>query len=90
MNRNQRISASSTNEGAVWSIGADAPLQSILERTDSPPLFRQALTSFISWQTRNETPVRRALAALALGDDQTEARVLASNYRPVTCMIAVY
>ena len=47
--------------GKAWSIVADAPLQSVLDSPECPPLLRQALTGALSWQTRNETPVRRAL-----------------------------
>lgn len=47
----------------MWSIDADASLQSVLDRPDSPPLLRQTLVSVLSWQARNETPVRRALTA---------------------------
>jgi hypothetical protein len=36
------------------------------------------------------SPASRPLAALALGDGQTATGVLVSNYRPITCMIAVY
>jgi CO/xanthine dehydrogenase FAD-binding subunit len=49
--------------GDVWSVDADAPLQSVLDRPDTPPLLRQALTGVLPWQTRNETPVRRTLTA---------------------------
>jgi CO/xanthine dehydrogenase FAD-binding subunit len=45
----------------MWIIATDAPLQSVLDRPDAPPLLRQTLTGALSWQTRNETPVRRAL-----------------------------
>lgn len=47
----------------IWSIDADAPLQSVLDSPECPLLFRQALTGAISWQARNETPVRRALTS---------------------------
>ncbi len=46
---------------AIWTIEADAPLQSVLDQPDAPPLLRQTLTGALSWQTRNETPVRKAL-----------------------------
>jgi len=45
----------------MWSIAADAPLQSVLDSPECPSLFRQALTGALSWQTRNQTPVGRAL-----------------------------
>jgi CO/xanthine dehydrogenase FAD-binding subunit len=47
----------------AWSIDADAPLQSVFDDPECPPLLRQALTGALSWQTRNETPVRRALTS---------------------------
>ncbi len=47
----------------VWSIDADVPLQAIVDDPESPPLLRQALLRTLSWQTRNEATVRRALAA---------------------------
>ncbi|MBL7062965.1 MAG: hypothetical protein ISS49_01995 [Anaerolineae bacterium] len=49
--------------GEVWSIDAGAPLQSVFDSPECPPLLRQALTGAISWQTRNETPVRRVLTS---------------------------
>jgi len=45
----------------VWSIEADAPLQSVLDSPECSSLLRQTLTGVLSWQTRNETPVRKAL-----------------------------
>ena len=47
----------------MWSVVADAPLQSVLDSPECPPLLRQTLTGVLSWQTRNETPVRRALTS---------------------------
>jgi CO/xanthine dehydrogenase FAD-binding subunit len=47
----------------LWSIDADAPLQSVLDAPECSPLLRQALTGAVSWQTRNETPVRKALTS---------------------------
>ena len=47
----------------VWSIDANAPLQSVLDSPECPPLLRQTLTGALSWQARNETPVRRTLTA---------------------------
>jgi CO/xanthine dehydrogenase FAD-binding subunit len=47
----------------TWSIDADASLQSILDSPECPLLMRQTLTSTLSWQTRNETSVRRALTS---------------------------
>ncbi len=46
----------------IWSIDGEATLQSVIERPDCPPLFRQTLTGPLSWQKRNEITVRRALA----------------------------
>jgi CO/xanthine dehydrogenase FAD-binding subunit len=57
------LSVNPVSTGGVWSVDADAPLQSVLDRLDTPPLLRQALTGVLSWQTRNETPVRRTLTA---------------------------
>ena len=48
---------------AIWTIDTNAPLQSVLDSPQCPPLLRQTLTGALSWQTRNETPVRRALRA---------------------------
>ena len=47
----------------MWNIDPNAPLQSVLDNPECPPLLRQALTGAISWQTRNETPVRKALTS---------------------------
>ena len=44
-----------------WTIETDTSLQSVLDSPECPPLLRQTLTGTLSWQTRNETPVRRAL-----------------------------
>jgi carbon-monoxide dehydrogenase medium subunit len=45
----------------TWSIDTDAPLQLVLDSPECPSLLRQALTGVLSWQTRNRTPVGRAL-----------------------------
>ncbi len=47
----------------LWSIVADSPLQSVLDAPECSPLLRRTLTGAISWQTRNETPVRKALTS---------------------------
>ena len=47
----------------MWSVVADAPLQSVLDSPECPPLLRQTLTGVLSWQMRNETPVRSALTS---------------------------
>jgi carbon-monoxide dehydrogenase medium subunit len=47
--------------GKPWSIKADTPLQAILDASECPPLLRQTLTNTLSWQTRNETPISKAL-----------------------------
>jgi len=46
-----------------WSIEADASLQASLERPGCPPLLVEALSTALDWQTRNETPVRKALTS---------------------------
>ena len=63
MNDNQSLSVNPASIGSMWSVDADAPLQSVLDRPDTPPPLRQALTGALSWQTRNETPVRRTLTS---------------------------
>lgn len=63
MNDDQALSIDPAGAGDVWSIDADALLQSVLDRPDAPPLLRQALSGVLSWQTRNETPVRRTLTS---------------------------
>ena len=63
MKDDQSLSVDPASTGGVWSIKADAPLQSVLDRPDTPPLLRQALTGVLAWQTRNETLVRRALTS---------------------------
>ena len=63
MKDDQSLSVNPVSTGDVWSVDADAPLQSVLDRPDAPPLLRQALTGVLSWQTRNETPVRRTLTS---------------------------
>ena len=47
----------------TWSVDAGASLQSVLDDPECPPLLHQALTGVLSWQTRNETPVHKALMA---------------------------
>ena len=63
MNDDQALSIDPAGAGNVWSVDADALLQSVLDRPDAPPLLRQALSGVLSWQTRNETPVRRTLTS---------------------------
>ena len=63
MNDDQALSIDPAGAGDVWSIDAGALLQSVLDRPDAPPLLRQALSGTLSWQTRNETPVRRTLTS---------------------------
>ena len=55
------MSVSPASTGDVWSVDADASLQSVIERPDIPPPLRQALTGVLSWQARNDLSVRRAL-----------------------------
>lgn len=47
----------------VWRVEADAPLQAVYDAAECPPLFRRTLGGALSWQVRNETSVRRALAS---------------------------
>ena len=63
MNDDQALSIDLAGVGNVWSVDADDLLQSVLDRPDAPPLLRQALSGVLSWQTRNETPVRRTLTS---------------------------
>jgi carbon-monoxide dehydrogenase medium subunit len=63
MKDDQSLFINPASTGGVWSVDADAPLQSVLDRPDTPPPLRQALTGVLSWQTRNETPVRRTLTS---------------------------
>jgi len=63
MNDSQIPSLDPTSTGGRWSVDADTPLQSVLERPDTPALLHQTLTGTISWQARNQTPVRRALTS---------------------------
>ena len=63
MNDDQALSVDPARAGEVWSVDADASLQSALDGPECPPLLRPTLTGALSWQTRNETPVRRALRA---------------------------
>jgi CO/xanthine dehydrogenase FAD-binding subunit len=62
----------------VWSIDAGVPLQSVFDNPECPPLLRQTLTGALSWQIRNETPVRRALASPRVAP-QWVAALLASG-----------
>ena len=63
MNKEQAITATSATAGKSWSINANVSLQSVFEHPECPPLLRQALTKTLSWQVRNEIPVRRALTS---------------------------
>jgi len=47
----------------MWNIDTNTPLQSVLDNPECLPLLRQALTGPISWQTRNETSVQKALTS---------------------------
>jgi carbon-monoxide dehydrogenase medium subunit len=47
----------------IWSIDAEAPLQSVLDSPECPPLLRQTLTGALFWQVRNEVLIRKALSA---------------------------
>lgn len=63
MNNEQAPAATPLITEESWSIDADAPLQAVFESPKCPPLLRQTLTTSLSWQARNETPVRRALTS---------------------------
>ncbi|MEA3377833.1 MAG: hypothetical protein U9R72_16720 [Chloroflexota bacterium] len=58
---NERVGAE------VFTVAADAPLQSVLDDPSSPPPVRRALSGIHSWQLRNETIVGRTLRASQLG-----------------------
>jgi len=73
MKKNQVLAA-----GELWSIDADAPLQSVLDSPECSPLLRQTLTGTISWQIRNEKPVRSALTSPRVAP-QWVAALLASG-----------
>jgi carbon-monoxide dehydrogenase medium subunit len=47
----------------TWRIDAGAPLQSVLDSPECPPLLRQTLTGALFWQVRNEVSIRRSLRA---------------------------
>lgn len=47
----------------MWNIDTNTPLQSVLDNPKCPQILRQALTGPISWQTRNETSVQKALTS---------------------------
>jgi carbon-monoxide dehydrogenase medium subunit len=61
MKDDQALSVDPAAAGEVWSVDADASLQSVLDSPECPPLLYETLTGVLPWQTRNETPVRRAL-----------------------------
>ncbi len=46
-----------------WSIDVNESLQSVFEDPACPQVLRRTLTGALSWQVRNETPVRRALSS---------------------------
>jgi len=62
MNKNARV-GSIDPASEVWHVDAEASLQALLDSPECLPLLRQTLTGVLSWQTRNETPVRRALTS---------------------------
>lgn len=45
----------------TWSIEVSAPLQEVLDRSDTPKPLRHTLQGSLPWQTRNETPIEREL-----------------------------
>ncbi|MEE8392655.1 MAG: hypothetical protein V3S14_17900 [Anaerolineae bacterium] len=63
MSNEQILVATAPLTGKPWSINTDAPLQAIVDSPECPPLLRQTLTGTLSWQTRNETPIHRALTS---------------------------
>jgi CO/xanthine dehydrogenase FAD-binding subunit len=63
MKDDQVASKDSDGAGEVWSIGADASLQAVLESPGCPPLLRQTLTGALTWQDRNRRVIRRAVAS---------------------------
>ena len=77
MKDDQSLSENPASRAGVWSVDAGASLQSVLDRSDTPPLLRQALTGVLSWQTRSETPVRRTLTAPRIAPQWVAALVAA-------------
>jgi CO/xanthine dehydrogenase FAD-binding subunit len=57
------LAKSPTTAGETWSIDAHAPLQAMLDSPECPPLLRQTLSGTLAWQTRNETPIHKALTS---------------------------
>lgn len=53
------------DEKKFINLEAETPLQVVYEAPDSPELFRRTLTGPLTWQQRNETPIRRALRSPA-------------------------
>jgi CO/xanthine dehydrogenase FAD-binding subunit len=53
----------SENRSDMWHVDAEMSLQAILDSPECSLLLRQTLTGTISWQVRNETPVRRPLTS---------------------------
>lgn len=52
-----------SEDAEVWSIGAEASLQDVLDSPGCPPLLCQTLTGTLTWQDRNRRVVRRAVAS---------------------------
>ncbi len=63
MGKDRIPSADPAGAAGRWSVNADASLQSVLERPDTPTLLRQTLVGAVSWQSRSETSVRGVLRA---------------------------
>lgn len=63
MNERQTSAADPAGAREPWTVDADMPLQSFLEWPGCPPLLRDTLNGVLSWQTRIEIPVRRALTS---------------------------
>ena len=53
----------SENRSDMWHVDTEMSLQAILDSPECSLLLRQTLTGTISWQVRNETPLRRPLTS---------------------------
>lgn len=63
MSEKQVLAKPPTAAEEPWSIDAHAPLQAMLDSPECPLLLRQTLSGALSWQTRNETPIHKALTS---------------------------
>ena len=57
-----RRSRKTKTSADTWKASADAPLQALIERADTPPLLAQAIQA-VPWQTRTQTPFGRVVTA---------------------------